>query len=656
MTVISYTIIEDAMPHLVKQKQWVCWVYTEREDANGDPHPTKMPIDAKTGEPGNAGEGGQDTWSSFETACDFNDTHAHIDGIGYVFSPGDDIYGIDWDDAYDPETGEWIPQVREYIRDIGSYTEISPSGEGAHTIVAGEKPGDDCRTGLPGDVGIEVYEEGRFFTVTGDHVEFTPTAVATEPVAFEDIYADIFGSSSVDSIHADVQAQLEASVEVGDSDRTADLDDSEIIELACNAKNGNDFESLFGGSIAGYESHSEARMAFLFHLAFWTGKDAQQMESIYKESGLYYGKYIDKFERLGDHEIGEAITKTTTTYTPAAGGTGGITTDDATETAKAAMLESMDELAAASELDKSSDQSAREDEIIDTYAKEYASELYVINEDGGLSDIARRLSDDSRFFTVTEVKRRIQKAISNVSPQDVGTWFDTVIEDRLDRVVKIQTTDSTADTSYQWKFDTFTFETAPKHDTRPHFNWSTFRDIYHEACGDYPGPPSPQYQDMSDWKNFIVRIMDEYGTVHESVGPRTEAVDALRNEIARSKGYGELSAATTRSGVYLDGEDGDELWIPNSRIISICNEAEITPRALQAELTDRKHTIEDRNGVSLSTNVNGDRITFWVLDADFQEPTEYIDDPMAEQSNEPTGDIHGDTEYGIVDSVGVEDE
>ena len=55
------------------------------------------------------------------------------------------------------------------IKQIGSYTEISPSGQGLHTFIKGKLPGGGIREGK-----MEIYDTARFFTVTGDKLPGTP--------------------------------------------------------------------------------------------------------------------------------------------------------------------------------------------------------------------------------------------------------------------------------------------------------------------------------------------------------------------------------------------------------------------------------------------------------------------------------------------------
>jgi primase-polymerase (primpol)-like protein len=64
----------------------------------------------------------------------------------------------------------------EVIDRLDSYTEVSLSGKGVHAIVEGQLPAvvhkRDYDTGK-----VEMYEDLRFFVVTGNHLAGTPTAI-----------------------------------------------------------------------------------------------------------------------------------------------------------------------------------------------------------------------------------------------------------------------------------------------------------------------------------------------------------------------------------------------------------------------------------------------------------------------------------------------
>lgn len=90
-----------------------------------------------------------------------------FDLAGFVFNHNG-IVGIDIDDGYDAD-GLMTPMAAEVIRRFGSYTEKSRSGRGFHILVYGSLPFD----GRNNRAGVEAYQKGRYFIMTGKCVRYT---------------------------------------------------------------------------------------------------------------------------------------------------------------------------------------------------------------------------------------------------------------------------------------------------------------------------------------------------------------------------------------------------------------------------------------------------------------------------------------------------
>ncbi|WP_458309514.1 phage NrS-1 polymerase family protein, partial [Staphylococcus pseudintermedius] len=71
-----------------------------------------------------------------------------------------------------------------------------------------------------------------------------------------------------------------------------DLSIEQIIEIAKKSKNGLRFTTLYEGDWSQfYSSQSEAELAFCNDLAFWTARDPQKMDAIFRKSVLYRDKW-----------------------------------------------------------------------------------------------------------------------------------------------------------------------------------------------------------------------------------------------------------------------------------------------------------------------------------------------------------------------------
>lgn len=139
---------------------WVTWRYEQRDPTK---KPTKIPKNPKTG--ANASTTDSSTWSTCAEAVTACSRRGH-DGVGFVFTADNPYFGIDLDQCRNPETGVIEAWARAIVERFNTYTEITPSGTGLHIIGKGMLPPGQRRTGA-----IEMYDQERFFTVTGQVLE-----------------------------------------------------------------------------------------------------------------------------------------------------------------------------------------------------------------------------------------------------------------------------------------------------------------------------------------------------------------------------------------------------------------------------------------------------------------------------------------------------
>jgi putative DNA primase/helicase len=149
----------DNIPAMLKQRpNWVAWGIRDA--------PLKAPFSPASlirGFPCPAKAGVRETWGSYAAAAECV-RRGLARGIGYEFD-GSGVYGVDLDHVLD-EAGTLTPQAREVVGKLDSYTEVSPSGTGLHIFVLGN--GADITRHRKKDYFLEIYSEGRYFTVTGN--------------------------------------------------------------------------------------------------------------------------------------------------------------------------------------------------------------------------------------------------------------------------------------------------------------------------------------------------------------------------------------------------------------------------------------------------------------------------------------------------------
>ncbi|REA05793.1 hypothetical protein DEQ92_05855 [Haloferax sp. Atlit-6N] len=291
---------------LLEQATWVGWRRQTRRGAE-----TKVPRDV-TG--GYASATDSATWTTFDNALAYA-ADGPADGVGYVFTNNGPFVGIDLDNCRDPETGVTDEWAQELIDRLDSYTEVSPSGTGYHVIIRGALPPGGNRTG-----DLELYDDARFFTVTGDHVDGTPTTVAERGNELAAIHAACFDTPAAVEPATTAPASATGTVSTGSAGPGNDLSDDALIDRATNAANGTKFSRLWRGDTTGYDSHSEADMALCSLLAFWTAGDAQQIDRLIRESGLARPKWdavhFSDGSTYGETTIDRSIAGTSEYYQP----------------------------------------------------------------------------------------------------------------------------------------------------------------------------------------------------------------------------------------------------------------------------------------------------------------------------------------------------
>lgn len=164
---------------LRQMHQWVLW----KRESRGD-NTTKVPYQPN-GQMARSTD--SSTWSDFQTVEAAFLSGIQFDGVGFVFTEADPYVGIDLDKCRDPLTGEVEPWAADVLARLGTYTELSPSGKGFHVIGQGRLPPAGRRKD-----GIEMYDAGRYFTVTGDHYGDSPSEAADIQAPLMALHAEVF--------------------------------------------------------------------------------------------------------------------------------------------------------------------------------------------------------------------------------------------------------------------------------------------------------------------------------------------------------------------------------------------------------------------------------------------------------------------------------
>ena len=265
---------------------------------------TKVPYNPRTGQLAKTND--PSTFADFGTAMKAY-AMGGWDGIGYRVSEGIGAIDIDHCIREDGSLNDVAASILAFLPD--AYFEKSPSGTGLRGFfrLSPDFAYDKTVYYINNrQHGLEVYLPGttnRFVTVTGD--EFRAGTVTRNDEALQNLL-DTF---------------MKRKMQV--SNRTVEpcsyLTDEQVIEHASRSESGDKFKALMEGRWEeGYDSQSDADMALVSILSFWCGNAEEQIDRIFRTSGLMR----DKWDRqTGDRTYGQitirnAVSTNDTIYTP----------------------------------------------------------------------------------------------------------------------------------------------------------------------------------------------------------------------------------------------------------------------------------------------------------------------------------------------------
>lgn len=288
------------IPDVLKQTASFCvWKMEKRSG-----RPTKVPYNPKTGAMARTND--PSTFADFNTAMK-SYAIGGWDGIGYRVSEGIGAIDIDHCIREDGSLNDVAASILGIFPD--AYFEKSPSGTGLRGFfrLSPDFAYDKTVYYINNRKhGLEVYLPGvtnRFVTVTGDM--FRNGAVTRNDDALRTLL-DTFMKRSTRVSSKTVEP-------------VSYLDDDGVIAHASTSESGDKFKALYEGRWEeGYDSQSDADMALVSILAFWCGNVEEQIDRIFRTSGLMR----DKWDRMtGDSTYGQitirnAVSTNGEIYTP----------------------------------------------------------------------------------------------------------------------------------------------------------------------------------------------------------------------------------------------------------------------------------------------------------------------------------------------------
>jgi primase-polymerase (primpol)-like protein len=252
-------------------RQWVVW-RLEQRGSSGKPSKVPYRIDGRR-----ASSTNPDDWTTYDRALT---AMSGFSGIGFVFREGGGIAGIDLDHVIG-EDGQIEQGAERIVRAFDSYTEYSVSGQGLHIICLGSIPDGRGRR----RERCEIYNRSRYFTMSGQvYGEARPLRDAQREI--DKLLTWMEQSRKQHSVATPGASKPQY------TGRRRYLNNCEVLEKARNARNGEKFRSLFDhGITACYQSHSEADLALISMLLYWTDGDEDRTNELFRQSALYRQKW-----------------------------------------------------------------------------------------------------------------------------------------------------------------------------------------------------------------------------------------------------------------------------------------------------------------------------------------------------------------------------
>lgn len=196
----------------------------------------------------------------------------------------------------------------DIINTMKSYTELSPSGTGIRIIFKVDDFNFDKNTYYihNAKIGLEIYVSGatnKFVTLTGNCLN--DYGIADCDTALTEVLNTYMKRDSTVKTNAEIN-------------RVTYLTDESVLNKAMTSVNGFKFADLWEGKIPDGKSHSEADMTLASYLAFWCSGDIEQMDRLFRMSGLMRDKWdrAQSGSTYGEITLNRAVANASAFYKP----------------------------------------------------------------------------------------------------------------------------------------------------------------------------------------------------------------------------------------------------------------------------------------------------------------------------------------------------
>lgn len=164
LTVLHWNI----PPRLKYATAWAVWRY-EMESGRWSKPPYIPPPDGSVLQKAEPSD--PDTWRTFELALKTYKDDREWDGISFCLDRRWGLVGVDLD-----HVSQHAHDAQRIVTELNSYTEATPGRDGLRIFVLGRLPDGRRRREW-----VEMYDQKRFLTVTGNWLAGTPQDIQASP-------------------------------------------------------------------------------------------------------------------------------------------------------------------------------------------------------------------------------------------------------------------------------------------------------------------------------------------------------------------------------------------------------------------------------------------------------------------------------------------
>lgn len=262
-------------------KRFDNWVLWRTEEHSG--RLTKVPYSACYN--GKASSTNPSTWTDFDSArITYREHINHYKGIGFVISLDTGVIFIDIDDCI-KEDGTLDNRAIDILNTLGiTFCEVSQSGSGLHLFAIGTIP----KSFKNPHNGIEMYNCARYCAITGNAL--FPVELCSDQTTIEAIYEKYKTPDRIKKADSGTNVRTHVS----------SYSDLEIIRKCMkSSRSGELFSRLYRGEYEMYarkgeSGHHIADFVLCSILAFWTNRNKDQIDRIFRTSGLVRDKWTDR--------------------------------------------------------------------------------------------------------------------------------------------------------------------------------------------------------------------------------------------------------------------------------------------------------------------------------------------------------------------------